>query len=241
MIKEIQIIYMPIQPVYSKSTSFISRDSWIRFFLTLFFSGVFGMISKALLAFLPEKILLFVGILGFWAAVETSDYVWHFLIRGLDLTFDYILPGIGLLVIAALVIVFKYFPNARWLTDLPQNVKAWHKAKNEELQQNKTPIRAFQPSSGGNWQFIVNADENYTYLTGPLAQVTCEGLGHNWHLPDNSEFEKLTPPPKVAKTISVWLRGGTSAAQVSGELSKAPQVFSTGSPEQTNITLCVKE
>ncbi len=256
-IQRLKNLYYRIQPSVrvaqqssyrNNQASVFSRDSIVHFFLTVFFliliNGLlnFFFLSSFKSTFSqgigPLKILVFLpGLLGGFLSVEIADFILARSIQLFDTFFDYVLPGLGLILILSVVIAIKFFDGG---SGIKRSVQNWVEDVNLKLKQ-KPEIVHIQPEQGVNWFFSVNDNHALNKHSLDEASSLCQAKGSEWTVYDADPHFTPQPQVKLSRPIYVWVKSASivSGGQLNSDGIIPPKNFVQGSGVDYHSVLCI--
>ena len=237
LIFQIQLTFQPQQISRTgKSAGIISRDSIVRFILTLVVAGLYFGITNILLKHLPDPLRLLLSAFVLFLVTETVDILWIKIVSTLDYSFDVVLPAIGLVLFVVIFGVIKYYPKSEYLQSLGGKFEQWKIEKNKSFVK---PIPTVVETRGTNWAFLTEKSA-YKPASFDQASAFCASQGAGWRIPQKEDFAKMIPLPTIPRIFYVWNSANT-AFQLNLNVNTPPGVFSSAGPNDLKYVLCFKE
>lgn len=236
----------PRQPSYAtrkkNGMEIISRDSALRFGITIFCIPLFVGPLSIFTRYMPIPIGMIFTALGLIAAVEVSDYVWLRLRRVFDFMIDIAIPVFVVAAVIFVVVGVRFFNGAEVAS------KRFGELRRQVNKDLAKPLETPFSVSGENWFFVSKQENGKNFLlqvTLAEAMAACTGKGPDWNLPLESAFATLEPKPNLPRSLYLWLRGGVRAGGFSGQINDRPRTFVSPAKEDAadarNFTICVHE
>lgn len=216
-----------------KQAPMVSRDSIIQVLVTfvclLICGAPFGFVAKSLNA--PVAGFVF-GLVAAFSAVEIADWILQKSRRALDLTFDFILPLLVVVLTVVAVVGVKYF---NWATLVPVRFEEWRAGVNQRLQQRPLMVKLRQTASA-DWAFATNEQGQLIPLTWREAQAFCADRGPGWEVYSGTAHADVF----ADRAFYIWWAPGSRAAQVEPMGLTPPRAFVSAQETDRHATLCVR-